>query len=128
MGGFGGDYLEFSDKKIKSNFFCKCVCTLCYNVNIKEDKYMLKNRDERKKYIEDKENWKMIGNMFPVVKIYMLRLPDGTVIYKYEFSEKQINGYVKGDHDVCKYRLLHDGHVSEEVSMTFLVDLLTKIK
>lgn len=89
---------------------------------------MLKNKDERKKFIEDMDNWQMIGNMFPVVKVYMLKLPDGTVVYKYVFSEKQIDGYVKGVHDVCRYRLLHDGNVSQEVSMTFLVDLLTKIK
>lgn len=96
----------------------------------KEVEKMLKNKTERKNFIEDISNWKKIYDLPELaMKVYETILPDGKVIYKYVVREEYSdNYYIKGVHIKIKHRMKIGDHVSEEVSMTYLVDLLGKVK
>ena len=75
---------------------------------------LLKNNTERKEFLLNDDNWKIIYD-----------LPDiATTI-----SQMRTNTfYYPGVHKVTKYRVILDDHVSDEVSMTYLIDLLKKVK
>lgn len=91
---------------------------------------MLKNKEQRKQFILDNNNWKLIHSLPDVAtEISMVELPDGTIIYRFETRQENIpSNYNPGIHKVVKYRIKIDDHVSDEVSMTYIVDLLGKVK
>lgn len=91
---------------------------------------MLKNNNERKEFILNNSNWKVIHDLPDIAtKISKLELPDGTRILKYDIKEERVGEtYYIGVHDVTKYRVVLNGHVSNEVSMSYLIELLKKIK
>lgn len=96
---------------------------------------LLKNNVERKEFILDYRNWKIIHDLPDIAtKISQLELPDGTKILKYNIREERagetyfIGVYVTIVHDITRYRVVLNDHVSNEVSMTYLIDLLKKVK
>ena len=93
---------------------------------------MLKNKEERKAFILNKDNWTQSFDLSEIgMVISHLILPDGTFILKFDVKEERIDDYnYQGVHEVTKYRLLlsYGKYVSDEVSMTFLIDLLGRIK
>lgn len=92
---------------------------------------MLKNKEERRKYLEDEHIWSLLTDLDEVkTKLYGHALPDGTKLFKYVTVEKpHDNVYaIKGTRTAVKYRVKKDGYISDEVSMTYLVDLIGKIK
>lgn len=91
---------------------------------------MLKNNNERKEFILNDSNWKVIHDLPDIAtKISQLELPDGARILKYDIKEERVGEtYYIGVHDVTKYRVVLNGHVSNEVSMSYLIELLKKIK
>lgn len=91
---------------------------------------MLKNNEERKKYIADEDNWVLIYDLSDMkMKIYQLNLPDGTVIYRFWIPEERIDDtWYKGVHEKNYYRIKLKDHLSDRVSMSYLVDLLRRTK
>lgn len=90
---------------------------------------MLKNKEERKQFILDNSNWKVIHSLPEVaMEVSSVELPDGTVIYRFETVQENLQSFYPEVHKVVKYRVKLDDHVSDEVSMTYLVDMLGKVK
>lgn len=91
---------------------------------------LLKNNTERKEFILDDSNWKTIHDLPDIATtISQMTLPDHTKILKYDVMEERTNTfYYPGVHKVTRYRVILDDHVSDEVSMTYLIDLLKKVK
>lgn len=93
---------------------------------------MLKNKEERKSFLLNKDNWTQSFDLSEIgMVISHLILPDGMFILKFDVKEERIDDYnYRGVHEVTKYRILisYGEHVSDEVSMTFLIDLLGRIK
>lgn len=96
---------------------------------------LLKNNTERKEFLMNDDNWKIIHDLPDIAtKISQLELPDGTKILKYNIREERagetyfIGVYVTIVHDITRYRVVLNDHVSDEVSMTYLIDLLKKVK
>lgn len=91
---------------------------------------LLKNNVERKEFILDDSNWKIIHDLPDIATtILQMTLPNHTKILKYDVMEERTNTfYYPGVHKVTRYRVILDDHVSDEVSMTYLIDLLKKVK
>lgn len=91
---------------------------------------LLKNNVERKEFILDDRNWKNIHDLRDIATIIsQMTLPDHTKLLKYDVIEERVGEtYYPGVHKVTKYRIILDNHVSDEVSMTYLIDLLKKVK
>lgn len=91
---------------------------------------LLKNNVERKEFILDDSNWKIIHDLSDIAtNISQMTLPDHTKILKYDVLQERTNTfYYPGVHKVTRYRVVLDNHVSDEVSMTYLIDLLKKVK
>ena len=96
---------------------------------------LLKNNTERKEFLLNDDNWKIIHDLPDIsTTISQMTFPDGTRILKYNTKEKRagetyfIGVYTSIIHDVTRYRVVLNGYVSNEVSMTYLIDLLKKVK
>ena len=96
---------------------------------------LLKNDTERKEFLLNDNNWKIIHDLPDIAtKISQLELPDGTKILKYNIREERagetyfIGVYVTIVHDITRYRVVLNDHASNEVSMTYLINLLKKVK
>lgn len=91
---------------------------------------LLKNNTERKEFLLNDVNWKIIHDLPDIsTTISQMTLPDHTKLLKYDVIEERTNTfYYPGVHKVTKYRVILDDHVSDEVSMTYLIDLLKKVK
>lgn len=92
---------------------------------------MLKNKEERKQFILNDDNWEELYNIPEIAMVISsMLLPDGTKILKYVVQEEYINTYTNMGkvYKTIRYRIKIDNHVSDNVSMTFLIDLLGKVK
>lgn len=91
---------------------------------------MLKNNEQRKQFILNDENWDVIHELPDIAtKISLMVLPNNEKILKYDVMEERAQTfYCPGVHNVTKYRILKNNHVTDEVSMTYLIELLKKVK
>ena len=91
---------------------------------------MLKNREERKQFILNDQNWDQLYYIPEVeTTIYQMTLPDGTQLYKYIVKEKTVNGFTESRvRNVISYRMKTDEYISNEISLSYIIDFLGKIK
>ena len=94
---------------------------------------MLKNKEERRAYLLNEDNWETIyshPSIFTTFK--QMVLPDGTIILRetvleYDEFKTSVIEYGKS-YIATKYRVIRSKYVTYPTSITLLVDLLGKIK
>lgn len=90
---------------------------------------MFNNKLERKQFLLSSKNWELAFKKEELdLTISKLSINNNVTIYKIIFKTAYMNcAHLKGNHDDITYRVKINDSISENVNMTYLIDLLGKI-
>lgn len=93
---------------------------------------MLKNKEQRKQYLECEQNWMLYKKLTEIgMVIHYLQLPNERIIFRFTVSERQEPNEWNSNpavREIKEYRLDHGSVLTDKVSMTYLIEMLQKIK
>lgn len=90
---------------------------------------MLNSNLERKSFLLSSKNWILVFKKEELgLTISKICISDGIIIYKIIFKYTYINqDNLKGKFEDVNYRVKINDSISENLSMTYLIDLLRKL-
>lgn len=93
---------------------------------------MLKNKEQRRNYLLDNANWQIVMNDPELhITFRSLILPDGNKVLRedvLENDEFQVSCVqIRKTIISSRYRIIRQTYVTHELSITFLIDYLSKV-